>query len=656
MKITITYILLLLSVMAFAQKFELGKVSIAELREKTYASNPAAAAAVLNKTGNSVFNYGDDGRWIILTNVKVKTKIYNRNGYKYAVVSIPYIQGKETIEVYEAVTYNTDGDKVSKTKNITRQDNSKGTKGNYQLEFSDVKDGSIIEYGYTIKSANITNLRDWYFQEDIPVIKNEYTIAIPDFFMYNKVLSPYFPVKESKEKTDRVLRYNSMSSKGTSGTSNIGLMSGGGRIAFKENVFTYTAQDVPAFITDKYTDNGKNYVSVIRHQLASTEIPGQPYKKYDSDWNTVIKGINGQQNFGGELAKDAYFVKDIDNVIKDVASNTEKIKAVFDYVKNRMAWNGEYSYETKKGVAKAYADKTGNAAEINLMLVSMLRYAGFVANPVLISTRDKGQADFITPDAFNYVIATVELKNGVILLDATSKNTQPDVLPARALTYSGMKVSQNGTYQEINVMPKAISKKNTAIVASVLPDGTLSGEIKNQYTDYNAFIFRENYKNSAIPDIEGMQVTKYTANNIADYTKPVTEDITFISDNAAEVREGKIYLLPLLFYTMNENPFTAETRSYPIDFMYPQQERYTISLTIPQGYEAEILPDAAGFAMDNGFMAFKYSISKKGNQIQVIAVKNTNAAVTGPDMYKDVKSFYRRLAEQQNKKIVLKKA
>jgi hypothetical protein len=61
-----------------------------------------------------------------------------------------------------------------------------------------------------------------------------------------------------------------------------------------------------------------------------------------------------------------------------------------------------------EGVKKAYKDKTGNVAEINLMLTAMLRYAGLNANPVLVSTRSNGIAIFPNRTAFNYVIAAVE--------------------------------------------------------------------------------------------------------------------------------------------------------------------------------------------------------------------------------------------------------
>jgi hypothetical protein len=44
-------------------------------------------------------------------------------------------------------------------------------------------------------------------------------------------------------------------------------------------------------------------------------------------------------------------------------------------VKATVKWNDYYGYSVMKAL-KAYKDKTGNVAEINLMLTAMLRYAG----------------------------------------------------------------------------------------------------------------------------------------------------------------------------------------------------------------------------------------------------------------------------------------
>ena len=68
-----------------------------------------------------------------------------------------------------------------------------------------------------------------------------------------------------------------------------------------------------------------------------------------------------------------------------------------------MHWNGMYGYTSDEGVKKAYDLKTGNIADINLILVGMLRAANLKANPVLISTRSNGVPLFPTMEGFNYV-------------------------------------------------------------------------------------------------------------------------------------------------------------------------------------------------------------------------------------------------------------
>jgi hypothetical protein len=62
-----------------AQNFELGKVSIAELQEKAHPKDTAAVAAILFKTGKIY-----TGQYSTTTKVKVRIKIYKKEGYKWA--------------------------------------------------------------------------------------------------------------------------------------------------------------------------------------------------------------------------------------------------------------------------------------------------------------------------------------------------------------------------------------------------------------------------------------------------------------------------------------------------------------------------------------------------------------------------------------------
>ena len=111
--------------------------------------------------------------------------------------------------------------------------------------------------------------------------------------------------------------------------------------------------------------------------------------------------------------------------------------ALFNFVKSKVKWNGYNGYSCNDGVKKAYKDQNGNAAEINLMLTAMLRYVQIDANPIIISTRSNGIASFPSRTAFNYVIVGIEKENDVILLDATDKNSLPNILPIKDLNWNG---------------------------------------------------------------------------------------------------------------------------------------------------------------------------------------------------------------------------
>ena len=86
-----------------------------------------------------------------------------------------------------------------------------------------------------------------------------------------------------------------------------------------------------------------------------------------------------------------------------ISVQNERIAAVFNYVKSNVKWNDFKGYSCNDGVKKAYKDKVGNTAEINLMLTAMLRFAGFNANPVLVSTRDNGIAFFPSVDRYGFI-------------------------------------------------------------------------------------------------------------------------------------------------------------------------------------------------------------------------------------------------------------
>lgn len=627
----------------FSQKYELGKVTIEELKESRHPIDSSASAAILFKKGDTKFELNNEGEWTLVTEVKYKFKIYKKEGFDYANQQVYYYVGgtkEETLHFRDAVTYNLVDGKIQKTKLKSdgefKEEVNKSTKVK-KITMPQVKEGSIIEYSYTLRSPYITNFNDWYFQKEIPINYVEYNVYIPEYFKYRTIVTGYEKVN----------------------VENLGISTG----SFAQEKYTYKIDNVPALKEEGFITNIDNYTSILKCELVSISYPREPIRNIAVGWDDVVKSIYDNESFGSELKSKSYFDDDLKIIINNLTTNEEKIAAIFKFVQNRMSWNEKYGVYADEGVRRAYKQKTGNVAEINLILVAMLKEAGIDASPILLSTRKNGIALFPNRSAFNYVVAGVEVLNDVILLDATNKNVAIDMLPLRAVNWSGRIMRERGSSSEIDLLNVPISKDNIIVLGEIDGEGNISGKLRRQLTDYNSFLHRENYgsvsQDSYIEKLEnrykGIEIEEYKVDNVKDLEKPIVELYSFKETNVVETIGDKMYISPLLFFTLEENPFKVDTRKYPIDFQFPIKDTYNISLKIPEGYEVEYMPTALNVSMENNYGAFKYIISHKGNSLQLVVNLDINAFYIPSDAYPALKNFFKMMVEKQAEKVILKK-
>jgi len=648
-----------------AQKLELGKVTIAELEEKQHPKDPTAAAAVLFESGEVNFNYTQSDGFSMTLRVKEKIKIYNKEGYEYANAAVQYVINsnyREKVAFSDVATYNLVDGKIIKAK--LKSDGEFEEKvnkdwGKRKISLPNVKEGSIIEYEYTITSPRIGRLRDWNFQAAIPVNYSEFKTYIPEYFIYNVNQRGFIFPKVAVEKSNKKINYTYRDGNTPGGT--IIHSASQESLEFTETRTTYTAVNMPAMKEEAFVNNIKNYTSGISHELSIIKYPNSSLKTFSSDWETVTKTIYKQDDFGLELAKTGYFESDIDALLRELKTKDEIIKGIFNYVKSNVKWNDDYGYSCDDGVKAAYKNKTGNVAEINLMLTAMLRYAQIDANPVLISTRSNGVALFPNVTAFNYVITAVETENGLVLLDATEKYSLPNILPLRDLNWMGRLIRKDGTSLLVDLIPKNLSKETNYMNVVLKQEGTAEGKIRRQLTDYEAFDFRKKYaganKDNYIEELENrhnaIEISDYSRDNDFDLLKPISETYTFKSSRDIEIINDKIYFSPLLFLCTKENHFKQEKREYPVDFGYPSEIKYNINIEIPEGYIVESLPKPINLVTGDELGAFKYMIANNGNKIQLTLSSGVNAAIVPADYYDVLKEFYQGVVDKQNEKIVL---
>jgi len=627
-----------------SQELKLGKVTVEELQKTQSTIDPDAAAEYIFRKGKYSIQVDAENNFILKVEVETKIKIYSKEGYDWANYQFPvYTGGKRVQASYsDAYTYNLVNGKIEKTKLKSEGEFTEAVNENFELrkiKMPNVKEGSVVEFSYTYKTNYFRSFPEWFFQYEIPVANCELTVTTPEFHQYNIHMKPYLDVTRTEKQ----------------GTNPNG---------YKELIAKYVVNNVPAFKDEAFVTNVDNFISSIKYELASIRNSSTgTVTNLASTWEAVANDIYESEYFGKELNLKGYFEEDLIRYIQENAQRLDKTEAVFNFVKDRMNWNEYTSKYTDLGLKKAYKERIGNSADINLMLCAMFRSQGINANPLITSTRSNGISFFPNVAAYNYVLVAVETSEGIYLYDATAKYASAQIIPIRALNWFGRIIYESGKSKEVDMMPVQNSKSNITGMFEINAEGLLTGKYRDQMTDYNAFTYRERNaslsKEANMERIEkrytNFEVEDFSLQNAKDIYKPIVEEITFKKPNSADVIGDKIYFSPMFMFGIKTNPFKSEKREFPIDFVYPMEDKYMLFIKIPEGYEVESLPTSSVLEFEDNLLAYKYQLKNVNNSLQISVVFSINSSLIPATYYSLIKDFFSKVVEKNNEQIVLRK-
>lgn len=192
-------LLLLVSTILFSQleaqdkmSIRFGKINVEDFNSKPPAAFASANALIIADLGNSEFvpNVFDQTMSILFTK-RSRIKINTKEGINAATIYVnlyTHDSLAESLEGLKAYTYNLENGKVIKT-SLNNNEVLTEKQGQHLLvkkfTFPAVKEGSIIEYSYTIRSGFLPNLPSWNFQSELSCLWSEYTVGIPEFYKYD---------------------------------------------------------------------------------------------------------------------------------------------------------------------------------------------------------------------------------------------------------------------------------------------------------------------------------------------------------------------------------------------------------------------------------------------------------------------------------------
>lgn len=635
----------------FAQEnysFQFGKLTQHEVEMTKYELDSTAEAVVVYEMGKYYF-LGDDasGRFKLRMDKQLKIKILKQAGLKYADIEIPYYESGnefETVKVNEATTYNYENNQLIRSKLDTKNIFNEKTDENWhRAKFSmpNVKEGSIIEIDYSIVSPFLFNLHDWEFQHDIPVVSSNLELRIIPYYEYVYIMRGASKFDEySQEAMTNEIRW--------------------GNLLYREMQIKMGRKNIPAFRDEEFITSPNDYKNMIQFQLSVIHYPRGGENKIMSTWPALANDFLKDELFGKYIeAAEKASKKIVPTLNLDGKTDAEKIQIITEYVKANYNWNGTITKFAREKAAKIITNKTGNSAELNLLLLALLRQAGIAAKPLVLSTRGHGQIPTNYPfqQFFNYVIVLVENGDDKISLDATEPMLAFNELPTRCINVKGLIIEKNSD-KWVEIEQNELSHTEKEFSIGFTEDRSVQKTHVN-YTafSYDAFKYRKIYygETQRLKEyLEKQSITSPTNINVKNYDDSEQPFMfSFDTESQANTATDKLFISPFLKLAPQDNIFKQNERTLPVDMILRDGGSYKATIEIPAGYKVEYLPKTLNH--EGLIIDLHYKAEQHGNSVIVEADYAFKKSMYEAKLYAALKFSYNDVIKKLNEMIVLAK-
>ena len=569
---------------------EWGKVTLQDLKLDVDSFAKDADAVLLCNYENMYFDHDKNTYY---RNLDVKTAIYQRykilseKGTARASFRFSYVTNSSAkITGIKAICYNLGANgEIEKTELkpaeiYTTKLNSYLTEVAFAIPA--VKKGSVFEVTYVQGHVGNYSLPGWSFNAAVPVIQSRLRIGFIDAMIYHTQS-----------------RINNVKVEAVTKSFKATVLVGMGT-EFDGRETTFTANNVSAVPDEPYMNCRENYENRLDFQI----------KDHSPFWTFFIEGINSYPEFE-KLIMGHQLTDNLDapgipkqqwqSVINENMTPVEKVKAIFELVRNHMEWN---NVTTAFGGGQnnwVWKDKKGSSAEINVLLISILKKAGIDAKPALVPARASGYPciDYPMYAKFKSMLAYVDLGKGeTYLLDASDRFLPFGLTRYDALNNYVYILGAEGKDPWHETFDQGLNTEVITVMASLDTLGIIKGDIKLTFNNYMAAQVRqlksvehidsvEKTKPEYLSNIEKIKIEEQN-DSIDEVNRRVYKNIKFSKEATAD-NEGNLYFALTDIYGHAENPFTSKKRVSDVDLAYKRKQVSTLMLTVPANYVVDSL-------------------------------------------------------------------
>lgn len=575
-----------------------------------------------------------------------RVKILTDDGKSAGTVEIPYYGAGFSVSMISGRTIHTDGTIIpwqgkALEQTVTRAHGVKVLEKTFSMP--DVQTGSIIEYKYRIGWDRTYLYRTtWWVTDDLFTRQLHCT------------LTPY------EEAYTVMWQWQGLPGNGTPSEDPLGTIH-------------YDAQNVPGVEKEEFRppDDAIEGKIDLFYTDGQTKDPNKYWKKWGKSWNDEVEHFVGRNSAIRDEADKAAPASD------PAETRLRKLYARAQQTRNRTFEHEKTAEEIKtenlkdnKTVEDVLKNGYGTFSDIDQFFIALARAAGFTANAVYVSDRDRY---FFNPrilDERQFIdeVVAVNLNGQDVYFDPGTPHCAFGALPWPETGVEGLKLDDKGGTFVTTTSPKSSDAViERAATLQMGDDGELHGQLvitflgqdaldRRQAADLQDDIDRKKTLTDRVSSwlVAGATLTLTNQPDWAGSDSPLRAEFD-VQMKAVGASSGHLMLISESFFSDANLPrFDHPMRIYPIYFDHPWEYRDDVTLTLPMVLEAGNLPAPIDRASPYGI--YQLSCTKQPGALHFQHVVTLSGIYYDVQYYAPLRSFFDEARHADQQQVMLQAA
>ena len=562
---------------------------------------------------------------------------------------------------FQGYTYHLQNGQVSVAATLDTSD-IYSDKFSSKVVFPKVKKGCIFEIRSEIEEPLFLNFFTWKIQGDYPVYKSALNITITEHFDVSittfggEAIKPISSNEiEIRNKKGGEYYLNRFIDNGT----------------FKGQQLYYSCTNVPAFHGGKYLHNPDEHTKSIQFKINQYNLSSMDYdfkginydnvKKFEKSWSEFAPKILKNDNLLNSTSRIERLRAYVIPKFPAGTDDKEKIDSIITFVKQKVEWNKKHDYLPKQSINETLEKGNGSSADINALLLALLKALDFKVYPVLISPRGSGTliTKYVETNQLNRLVVAIQLGENIILRDASNRYLNNALLPLSDYNGNAALIREDSVefinlsadYLKMNekFQHKILVKKDKSceVTCTINPTLFRSAELRKSLFEDKSFegiklwLLARSFKT---PD----SISVENQNNLDESLK-INLFYKFKPDQEA----NKLMIPALIWGKTFTNPFARKSKELPAEIDFCLNQLVVNEIVFEDQLPEIKLPEKLAANFNEQGIIFQFEVGVFENTINVMSRLKTNKTFFSAKESAGIEEYFDSIVKKQHENITV---